>query len=127
MIGQGSRSRRLAWATAWVVAYALSFQLILTTAVIASLPRDGSIVALCVNSAAGDPSSPGDPNLPVGVHCPACLARIDLAGVAPPVPAVVIVARVARPVAYVPLRPAPVRTAALRLPLQPRAPPARHA
>lgn len=115
--------RTTRWLASWAAAYALVFQVVLTSAALAGLPRDGGLDVLCLNSAtAAAPSDADGKTAPLGIHCPACLARIDLASLPPPIAA----PQVAQTVVVVPFRPvlrASFRAAALRLPLQARAPP----
>ena len=126
MIFRGARGRGVRWLAAWAAAYALVFQVVLTSAAIAALPRDGNAGILCLNSARLDPSGSqtgtGDEAPLPGIHCPACLARVDLASAPPPVPTVFVV-RTAVAVPFRPVLPKVYRPAARRLPLQPRAPP----
>lgn len=118
-----SLGRMTRWLASWAAAYALVFQVVLTSAALAGLPRDGGLDVLCLNSAtAAAPSDADGKTAPLGIHCPACLARIDLASLPPPIAA----PQVAQTVVVVPFRPvlrASFRAAALRLPLQARAPP----
>lgn len=124
MITRGARTGGIARLAAWAAAYALVLQVVLTSALVASLPRDANANILCLNSAIADGGGSSDKGAPLGVHCPACLARVDLASLPAPAP-LPVVARSFVPVAFAPLLPGSFRTALVRSPLQPRAPPAK--
>ncbi len=123
MMGWGG-GRQVRGVAIWAIAYALVFQLLLTSTLMAGLPRGSTGHEICF---AGTELLLGgeqdDSEAPVqSIHCPACLARVDLAG--PPEPfAFPVLVRIGVPVAFLaPLWDAP-RIATPRLPIQPRAPP----
>lgn len=111
-------------AAAWSAAYALVLQVVLTSTLLASLPRDGSLPVICFNSgiaADGQGGAPGSTDF--GIHCPACLARVDLAS--PPLPlAVPADTRVAVELRHRTVLRTAFRTLDFPLPFRSRAPPA---
>lgn len=118
------RGRQVRGMAVWAVAYALVFQLLLTSSLMAAQPRGSTGHEICfagtellLGSEQNDSEAPAQ-----GIHCPACLARVDLAG--PPAPfAFPVLVRIGVPVAFLaPIWEAP-RLAVPRLPVQPRSPP----
>lgn len=76
-------ARRVA---AWVAAYALVLQVLLTGIALASTPY-GTSASLCLSATgSGDGEQHPDTGQTAQVHCQACLARADVAGLPPPVP-----------------------------------------
>lgn len=121
MFRRAGKTSGIARVAAWMAAYVLVLQAVLASAAMAAMPRSGVALELCLNSA-GDADDAGK-GLPPGVHCPACLARADVAGLPPPV-ATPLLDRIAIELEFRAVVRAALRPAGHRLPLQPRAPPA---
>ncbi len=109
----------------WAVAYALVFQLLLPVALIAAQPRGEGAPVICFAGTElqlGGLDKTGGSEAPLGVHCQACLARVDLAAMPPPV-AMPHPERVAVAFVFPHYDALVLRVAQQRLPVQPRAPP----
>ncbi|MEP9349131.1 DUF2946 family protein [Xanthobacter sp. KR7-225] len=107
---------------AWAAAYALVFQLVLASALVAAMPRDASGTPICAAARLAGDADQGEKGKGAAVHCPVCLMRVDAAALPPPFP-VAAAKRVALAVTYVPPAPLPAPRAPGWLPSQPRAPP----
>lgn len=108
---------------AWTAAYALVLQIVMLSALGASLAGGVSSLStpLCV-SGEGHGGEGGAPEKAVA-HCPLCLARVDAAVLPPPVPTPEV-DRVAIELHYRVIVRDGLRTVEQRRPHQPRAPPA---
>lgn len=126
MIGRRRRFSTVELAVAWTAAYALVLQIMLMTAIGASLVGGANASAfgtpLCVNSLPPSGTDGGDPQK-AAAHCPLCLSRLDVAVLPPPVPTPEI-DRVAIELHYRVIVRDGLRTVQYRRPHQPRAPPA---
>ncbi|MGE4373933.1 MAG: DUF2946 family protein [Xanthobacter sp.] len=114
------------WVAGWAAAYVLVFQVLLTTSLIASMPRGVGAVETCFASALelggganGNTKTDDTTGL---VHCPACLARVDLLDLPPPL-ALLLPYRISTRTHFIWRKPALLRLAAWQTPGQPRAPP----
>lgn len=123
MLRRAGRSGGLGWVAALAAAYALVFQLVFVSALVAAMPRDATGAPLCAGAGSlavgADLDGKGERT---DVHCPACLARVDVADLPPPIPVPAperqsTAAIHAEPARVLVLRPPP------RRPSQPRAPP----
>ncbi|MGQ3673895.1 DUF2946 family protein [Xanthobacter sp. TB0139] len=118
------KTRSIRWVAAWTAAYALVFQVLLTTTLIASMPRGVGAVETCFASTlelGGGANGNADDTTSRG-HCPACLARVDLLALPPPL-ALLLPFRISTRTQLSWLQPAPLHLAARKTPGQPRAPP----
>lgn len=125
MLRISARHGGIGWLAALAAAYALVFQLVFASALVASLAQAGTDLCFGASVQTDDADAardPGGTGTALQVHCPACLARVDILDLPPPVvpPAVV---RAAVPAAFAPAAPAAPALALVRLPQQPRAPP----
>lgn len=117
-------ARRIAGTTrlvAWAMAYALVLQMLLAGVALAGMVRGASDPGLCLGAVTSDT---GDGAALPLVHCPACLAAVDLAGLPPPA-ATPLIDRIAIELIYRAEVREALATAGIRLPLQARAPPVR--
>ncbi|MFG1363433.1 DUF2946 domain-containing protein [Xanthobacter versatilis] len=123
------RGRRQAWGIGWIAAfaaaYALVFQIVLTSALMASVSLDGAgaMTAFCHSDASSDPQSDDGGTPKSIVHCPLCLFRTDVAALPPPVMTPVI-DRIAIELHYQAVLRSSLQGEPVALPFQPRAPPA---
>ncbi|MDI4655280.1 DUF2946 family protein [Xanthobacter autotrophicus] len=125
MIGRRGHKWGIGWIAAFAAAYALVFQIVLTSALMASVSPVGAdaMTPLCLPSAPSGVHSDdgGDPSKSM-VHCPLCLSRTDVA-VLPPVMTAVI-DRVAIELHFRAVLRSSLQGLHFALPFQPRAPPA---
>ncbi len=123
MIGRRKGFSTMGLVVAWTAAYALVFQIMLMSALGASLVGGTALATpLCVGSQVTAGDTGGEPQK-AAAHCPLCLSRVDAAVLPPPVPTPEI-DRVAIEVHYRVIVRDGLRTAQQRRPHQPRAPPA---
>ena len=113
----------MGWVAALAAAYALVFQLVFASALVAGMPRDASGALICtgVSTLATDADRDGKAD-ETAVRCAACLARADIADLPPPIPVPALVRSGAGAASVAPAHPITPRAPA-RLPSQPRAPP----
>ncbi|MFG1426828.1 hypothetical protein [Roseixanthobacter glucoisosaccharinicivorans] len=89
---------------AWTLVYALVFQVVLTSAFLASRVAGTAPgpFQICQNDpSATAPHAPADDRTKAFVHCPLCLSRVDLA-ILPTPPATPAIVRLAVPFRFVP-------------------------
>ncbi|MDQ0503632.1 DUF2946 family protein [Xanthobacter agilis] len=123
MRGRHSRLKALQHTVAWAAAYALVLQVMLMTALGASLVGGASSLSmpLCVNGATSGNDDDGPQK--AAAHCPLCLSRVDAVVLPPPVETPHM-DRIAIELRYRVILRDGLRVAEHRRPSQPRAPPA---
>jgi hypothetical protein len=97
-----SRIRKIGRSAALIAAYALVFNVMLTSALLATISplKLNAIHELCLNGSSGAPAGDsGNPAKPI-IHCPLCVSGAAMADLPPPPPALAI--RIAFEVFYEP-------------------------
>ena len=126
MIGRLGLVWKRAPALAWVLAYALVLQIVLTSSLLASQTLDPArdLHQLCLN--APSQSAPQDQGttdrIAAFVHCPACLSRVDVA-ILPTPPAIRVLERRAVAVRFHLFEPSSAALSGDRVAHRPRGPP----
>lgn len=126
MIGRRRQAWGIGWIAAFAAAYALVFQIVLTSALMASVSLAGAdaMTAFCHSDASSDAQA-DDGGTPKSIaHCPLCLSRTDVAALPPPVMTAMI-DRVAIELHFQAILRSSLQGQSVALPFQPRAPPAR--
>ncbi len=100
-----SRIKKIGRLAALIAAYALVFNVMLTSALLATVSplKLNAIHELCLNGSSGGPATDddGNPAKPI-IHCPLCVSGATMADLPPPTPALAI--RIAFDVLYEPAR-----------------------
>lgn len=125
MVGRRDRKWTIGWIAAFAAAYALVFQIVLTSALLASVSTVGADAAtpLCLTGASADAhADDGGKTSSSIVHCPLCLSRTDVAVLTPPV-MVALTDRVAIELHFRAILRSSLQGQSFGLPFQPRAPP----
>lgn len=127
MFGRRGHMRGIGWIAAFAAAYALVFQVVLSSALMASVPPGGGdpLAQLCLSSASSHAQTDeGGKTSKSQAHCPLCLSRTDVAALPPPV-ATPVIDRIAIELHFRAVLRSSLQALNFGRPFQPRAPPAR--
>lgn len=126
MSGRRGYMRRIGWIAAFAAVYALVFQIVLSSALLASIPPTGGdpTSELCLSSVSLDAhTDEGGKTTKSHIHCPLCFSRTDAAVLPPPV-TTPIIDRLAIELHFRVVLRDSLQAPEFGRPFQPRAPPA---